>query len=122
MTDGSRQAWGEVGERFTSLGKRLAENYRAGGTDETSARESERKVEELVREIGNQLGRAFEAVDETVRDDEARRDLKGAFSALGAAISTSVDEAAGAMRGGAASKPEPPRPDDDQSGDTTTDD
>jgi hypothetical protein len=77
-------------------------------------KETQRSVEEVVKEIGNQLGRALEALDETVRDEEARKDLKGAFNALGSAISTSVDEAAGAIRGGTASNPQPPRPDPDE--------
>ena len=105
-----KQAWNEVGERFTSLGKRLADNYRAGGMQAPSMKETQRSVEEVVKEIGNQLGRALEALDETVRDNEARKDLKGAFDALGSAISSSVDEAAGAIRGGGP-KQEPPRPD-----------
>jgi hypothetical protein len=114
MTDGSKQAWGEVGERFTSLGKRLASNYRTGETGDASPAETQHKVEDVVREIGNQLGRALDALDETVRDEEARRDLKGAFTALGTAISASVDEATGAMRGGQSGRKEPPRPDDDE--------
>jgi len=111
MTDGSKQAWSEVGERFSLLGKRLADNYHTENADATSTKETQRKVEEVVREIGNQLGRALEALDETVRDEGARTDLKGAFSALGTAISTSVDEAAGAIRGGASTGKGPPRPD-----------
>jgi hypothetical protein len=46
-----------------------------------------------------------------VRDQGAREDLKGAFNALGTAISSSVDEATGAVRGRTAPKDEPPRPD-----------
>jgi DNA-binding ferritin-like protein len=112
MTDETKRAWNDVGERFSSLGKRLADNYNANDKTATSAKETQHKVEEVVRDIGNQLGRALEALDETVRDDDARKDLKGAISARGTAISSSVDEAAGAIRGGAG-KPgeEPPRPD-----------
>jgi hypothetical protein len=110
--DGSKQAWSEVGDRFTSLGKRLAENYRAGHPEAPSAKETQRNVEEVVREIGNQLGRALDALDETVRDEGARRDLKGAFTALGTAISATVDEATGSIKGSSAGD-EPPRPDDD---------
>ncbi len=108
-----KQAWNEVGERFSSLGKRLANNYKTG-SDDASTKETQRKVEEVVREIGNQLGRAFDAVDETVRDQGAREDLKGAFNALGTAISSTVDEAAGAVRGRTSPKEEPPRPDADE--------
>ena len=105
MTNGPKDAWGEVGERFTALGRRLANSYRAKDSSDASAAETQRKVEDVVREIGNQLGRALDALDETVRDEEARRDLKGAFNALGTAISTTVDEATEAIRGGSSTKP-----------------
>ena len=106
----SKNAWNEVGDRFTAVGKRLAGHYDKR-SDGGSAKETQHKVEEVVREIGNQLGRALEALDETVRDDEARKDLKGAFGALGTAITASVDEAASAIRGSRSE--EPPRPDRD---------
>jgi hypothetical protein len=110
MENDAKKAWNEVGDRFSSLGKRLSDNYRASDPDATSANDTQGKVEEVVREIGNHLGRAFEAVDNTVRDEEARKELKGAFTALGTAISSSVDEAAGSIRG-TRSNEEPPRPD-----------
>jgi len=103
----SKGSWNEVGDRFTAVGKRLAGHYdkRTGG----SPKDTQRKVEEVVREIGNQLGHAFEAVDDTVRDDAAREDLKQAFNALGTAISSTVEDAASAIRG--PKNEEPPRPD-----------
>jgi len=104
----SKNQWNEVGDRFTAVGKRLAGHYdkRNGGG---SAKETQHKAEEVVREIGNQLGRALEAVDDTVRDDAARQDLKQAFNALGSAISSTVEDAATAIRGPKGE--EPPRPD-----------
>ncbi|HEX3301102.1 MAG TPA: hypothetical protein VHW68_13480 [Actinomycetota bacterium] len=104
----SKDAWNEVGDRFTAVGKRLAGHYDKR-SDGGSANDTQHKVEEVVREIGNQLGRAFEAVDDTVRDDAARQDLKQAFNALGSAISSTVEDAATAIRG--PKDEEPPRPD-----------
>ena len=104
----SKNAWNEVGDRFTAVGKRLAGHY-GERDDGTSAKETQHKVEEVVREIGNQLGRALEAVDDTARDDAARQDLKKAFNALGSAISSTVEDAASAIRGPKGE--EPPRPD-----------
>jgi hypothetical protein len=109
MANDAKKAWNEVGDRLSSLGKRVSDNYRASDPDATAS-ENQRKVEEVVREIGNHLGRAFEAVDNTVRDEEARKELKGAFTAIGTAISSSVDEAASSIRG-TRSNEEPPRPD-----------
>ena len=104
----SKNAWNEVGERFTAVGKRLAGHYDQR-SDGGSPKETQHKAEEVVREIGNQLGRALEAVDDTVRDDAARQDLKQAFNALGSAISSTVEDAATAIRG--PKDEEPPRPD-----------
>jgi hypothetical protein len=104
----AKDAWNEVGDRFTAVGRRLAGHY--GTRNEgASPKDTQHKVEEVVREIGNQLGHALEAMDDTVRDDEARRDLKNAFNALGTAISSTVDDAASAIRG--RKDDEPPRPD-----------
>jgi hypothetical protein len=104
----SKDAWNEVGDRFTAVGRRLADHY--GTRNEgSSPKDTQHKVEEVVREIGNQLGHALEAMDDTVRDDEARRDLKNAINALGTAISSTVEEAASAIRGPKGE--EPPRPD-----------
>jgi hypothetical protein len=104
----SKDAWNEVGDRFTAVGRRLAGHY--GTRNEgASPKDTQHKVEEIVREIGNQLGHALEAMDDTVRDDEARRDLKQALNALGSAISSTVEDAASAIRGPKGE--EPPRPD-----------
>lgn len=105
----SKNAWNEVGDRFTAVGKRLAGHY-GERTDGPSATETQHRVEEVVREIGNQLGRALEAVDDTVRDDAARQDLKQAFTALGSAISSTVEDAASAIRR-PPGEDHPPRPD-----------
>ena len=110
MADGSKQAWNEVGNRFASVGKRLAERYQASDAgDDAGSKETQRKIEEVAREIGNQIDRAFDALDETVRDPEARTDLKIAFGALGSAISASVNEATEALKN--RDTTEPPRPD-----------
>jgi hypothetical protein len=104
----SKDAWNEVGDRFTAVGRRLADHY-GTRTEGASPKDTQHKVEEVVREIGNQLGHALEAMDDTVRDDEARRDLKQALNALGSAISSTVEDAASVIRGPKGE--EPPRPD-----------
>jgi len=113
MAEESKQAWNEVGNRFASVGKRLANAYQAGAKeDDVSAKEAQHKVEEVAREIGNQLDRAFDALDVTMRDPEARADLKIAFGALGTAISASVNDAAEAVKNRSGDDTEPPRPDE----------
>ena len=98
---GTRSA---TGSRRSAASRRPLRQRNGGNPKDT-----QHKVEEVVREIGNQLGHAFEAIDDTVRDDAARQDLKQALNALGSAISSTVEDAATAFRG--PKNEEPRRPD-----------
>ena len=75
MPQNAKQAWNEVGDRFASLGRHLSDHYKEAGSGQ-SAKEAQRKLEEAARQIGNQLDRAFSALDGTLRDAEAKKDLK----------------------------------------------
>ena len=69
--ENAKQAWTDVGERFSSLGRRLSGHYReAGGAGRATVEGSQRKLEEAAREIGNEIGRAFSALGETISDDD----------------------------------------------------
>ena len=112
MADDAKQAWNKVGERFGSVGKRLAVRYKEGGSDEAAAKEAERKLEEIAKELMDKVERAVDAVDGTVRDPEARSDLKEALNALGDALTATANDVGSAVRRGSDKKDEPPRPDD----------
>jgi hypothetical protein len=110
----SKEAWNEVGERFASWGRRLSDHYRETGSGE-SAEESQRRLKEAVRQIGNELDRAFSALDGTLRDPEAKKHLKDAVGAIGSAVSATIDDSASAIKRRASSDDtvEPPeRPDE----------
>jgi hypothetical protein len=110
--DNAKQAWNDVGERFSSLGRRLSDHYReAGGTGRATVEGSQRKLEEAAREIGNEIGRAFTALGETISDDDAKKELKRAVSAIGDAVTVTVSEAGRAVRGRGSFDEEPQRPD-----------
>ena len=117
MADDAKQAWSDAGERFASFGKRLSERYReAGPPGAAEAREAQRTLEDAAKEVGAQLTRALDAVGATIRDDEAKADLKQAVNAVGEALGATFDEAAQALRGTIGSRgdgtPPPPPPDD----------
>jgi hypothetical protein len=97
MTDSAKDAWVDVGERFSSWGRRLADRYKETGGAETP-QEAQRKLEEAAREIGDQLNRAFTALGDTIRDDQAKQELKEAVGAIGEAVSATVTEAGSAIR------------------------
>ena len=123
MADDVKQAWSNAGERFASFGKRLSERYReAGPAAAAEAREAQRTLEDAAKEVGAQVTRALDAVGATIRDDEAKAELKQAVSAVGEALGATFDEAALGLRGAIGSKgngtPPPPPPSDDPPGST----
>ena len=77
MTD-AKQAWNDVGDRFSSLGKRLSDNFRETGTDGADAGETQRKLEETAKEVGAQINRAFDALGATF--DEAGKAIRRTVS------------------------------------------
>jgi len=112
--ENAKQAWNDVGERFSSLGRRLSGHYReAGGAGRATVEGSQRKLEEAAREIGNEIGRAFAALGDTISDDDAKQDLKRAVSAIGDAVTVTVNEAGKAVRSRGTTDEQPQRPDRD---------
>ena len=84
--EGTRQAWGDVGDRFTEVGRLVKEHYRRlGGTSETeSEAEAERqRVSDAVKNAGQQLNQAFTSVGNAIRDPEASQSLDRAMSSSG---------------------------------------
>ena len=109
---GTNEAWNEVGDRFATWGRRVAERYKeASGAAGEAARESQRTLEDAARDVTDALDRAFTALGETIRDDDAKQDLKEAVRALGDAISVTVSETGDQIRrrvGSTGSGPEDP--------------
>lgn len=113
MTDSAKDAWTDVGERFSSWGRRVADRYKETGGE--TPQDAQHKLEEAAREVGDQLNRAFTALGETLRDDQAKRDLRAAVGAIGDAVAATVNEAGTAIRerlGPGGSQPPPERPDE----------
>jgi len=99
MTDNARQAWNEVGERFSSWGHHVAERYKEmGSVAGETAQESQRKLEEGARELSEHLNRAFTALGDTLRDERAKTELKDAVRAFADALSATVTETGEAIR------------------------
>lgn len=99
MADNAKQAWNEVGERFSSWGHHVAERYKEmGSVAGERAQESQRKLEEAAHELSGQLNRAFTALGETLRDERAKTELKDAVRAFGDAVAVTVTETGDAIR------------------------
>ncbi len=111
MTDESaKEAWSEVGEKFSSWGRRVAASYHATAqTDAAAADEAGRELTTAAKELVEELSRGFSALGHTLRNDEANRDLGAALNAIGDAITATVQEATDGVRSG---KSEQAPPDD----------
>ncbi len=108
MAESAKQAWSEVGERFSAWGRQVTERYRSAG-EAGSSEESKRELERAAKELIDELSRGFTAVADTLRDERARKDLGEAVGAIGDAITATVDEATSGLRSGsAAGKGTPP--------------
>ena len=107
MGQHKKERWNEVGRRFASWGRRLSDQYEEAGSGE-SAEQAQRKLKEATRQIGDELDRTFSALDGTLRDQEAKQDLKDAVGAIGSAVSATIGEAATVIRrrGGPEHEPE----------------
>ena len=119
----TNDAWNQVGDRFASWGRHVAERYKeSSGTARESAQESERKPEDAARDITDALDRAFTALGDTIRDERAKEDLKQAVRALGDAVSVTVAETTERIRQGVGSSGSDPGRDseDDDPGSTTS--
>ena len=99
MTGGSKEAWTEVGDRFSEVGKRLADRYHSLGESQGAEAEERRvKVEEALKAARDQLDRAFTSVGDTLRDPSTKDSLGRAVTSLGDAISATFTEAGDEIR------------------------
>ena len=109
---GTQDAWSEVGERFASWGKQVAERYKeSSGSAREAAKESQRRLEEAAHDITDVLDRAFTALGDTIRDESAKNDLKQAVKALGDAVAVTVSEAGEQVRRRVGTSPDAERGD-----------
>ena len=109
MTDSAKEAWSEVGEKFASWGRGVADRYKEGGPAEATAEESQRELHRSAKELVDELSRGFSALRNTIRDDAANKELSDAIDALGDAITATVTEAGQSLRsGGSGSKGDTP--------------
>lgn len=110
MTESAKQAWGEAGEKFSSWGRRLADRYHEASSEKVDAVESERELKRAAKELVDELSKGVSALADTIRDDQAKKELSDALSAVGDAITATVNEATDAIRSKGNTTPPPPPP------------
>lgn len=85
MSD-TQDAWGKVGNEFTSLGARFKEHYRKATSDDQA------EVKKGLDAFAESLDRALDSLGKAVRDPEVRDDAKKAGNAIVEAIGASISE------------------------------
>ncbi|HEX9124211.1 MAG TPA: hypothetical protein VF984_12795 [Actinomycetota bacterium] len=99
MAGNTKEAWEEVGERFSEWGHLLSERYRQRDQERGSTpQEDRRKLEDAVGAAVRQLDAAFTSLGETLRDPQAKQSLGSAARALRDAMATTVSEAGEQLR------------------------
>jgi hypothetical protein len=110
MAGSTKDAWDEVGENLSGVGRRLSERYRAHAAERSGGTgEDQEKVKEALRVFTEQLDRAFTSLGDTIRDPEAQAGLRKAVGSLGEALSTTFAEVGDRIRSrGKPGAPPPP--------------
>ena len=93
MAESSKEAWNQVGDKFGEWSRLLGEKYRKRGEElGTTAEEDRKKLDDAIQTVTRQLDQAFTSLGETLRDPEAKQNLKEATKAFGDALSTTFSE------------------------------
>ena len=123
--DETKRAWDEVGDGFAKLGRAISERHRHLGEERATQPPTgaEGRMAEAVRRATDELDRAFAALGDTFRNDDAREQARDTGRKLSDALKVTFaaigDEVRGAVGGRsstgtgeppAAAPPPPPSP------------
>jgi hypothetical protein len=98
--DETKRVWDEVGDGFTKLGRMISERYKGHGGEE-SARPGgaeDNAVADAIRRATDELDRAFTSLGDTLRDDEARRQVRETGTKLSDALKVTFTEVSDEIR------------------------
>jgi hypothetical protein len=112
MSDDAKEAWGRVGEKFSSWGRRVSDRYGAAGSSAAPSNEDMKELQRAAKEVIDEVTRGVTAFGHTLKDDEANKELGQAVNAIGDAITATVKDVTDSISKGASDKDVPPRPED----------
>ncbi len=98
MADDIKNAWGEVGESFADLGRRVSEHYRKLGSEQAATPDQD-KVRDALRTIADQLDQAFTSLGDTLRDPGAKQSMDRVVKTFGNAMNTTFEHLGEKFRG-----------------------
>lgn len=89
MADDPKQAWDEVGERFSDLGRTIKDRYRSGGeADQADVDAVKHALDRLVAAVGEVADRTVDLV----RDDTVKTRTKEVAAALEKALNATLSQ------------------------------
>jgi hypothetical protein len=91
----TKNAWDEVGNRFTELGRHVKQRYDANAGFGDDDRE---KVNDALHQLGDALDAGFTAIGDSLRDPAMRDELKHAGVAVADAIAATFTDVAAEIR------------------------
>jgi|SRR5215831_16224775 hypothetical protein len=91
----TKNAWDEVGNRFSELGRHVKQRYDANAGFGDDERE---KVNDALHQLGDALDAGFTAIGDSLRDPAMRDELKGAGVAVADAIAATFNDVAAEIR------------------------
>lgn len=91
------QAWQEVGEKFTALGRRFKQHYedRGEGAEPTEGEVTAgapTDVKKAMDNVGDSLERVFGSIGDSLQDDAVKEQARSAFSSLVDALGATFSE------------------------------
>jgi hypothetical protein len=99
--DETKRAWDEVGDGFTKLGRMISERYKGRGGEEEATRAGaaeDSAIADAIRRATDELDKAFTSLGDTLRDDEARRQMRETGTKLTDALKVTFTEVSGEIR------------------------
>jgi hypothetical protein len=98
--DETKRAWDEVGDGFTKLGRMISERYKGQGGEEPAPAggTEESVVADAIRRATDELDRAFTSLGDTLRDDDARRQMRETGTKLTDALKVTFTEVSDEIR------------------------
>ena len=107
----TKKAWEEVGQHFSSVGKRIGEHYKSL-EDETrrSAATQRQTVNDTIKKVVDELDQAFTGLGNALRDPQTKESLNKAARSLGDALDSTFSGLGEKLRKGGARKDTPGDP------------
>lgn len=95
--DESKKAWDDVAEGFATFGRMISERYKELSEKEASKTEGG-KASDAIRRATEELDRAFTSLGDTLRDDEAKEQLRTTGKKLSDALKATFSEVGEQLR------------------------